>query len=250
MVAGGGSVHAQRHEDPLLQKVIPGSMGSGADDLTGGGVDKIVIAVTCTMLRGLRKVSHPTHELLPVERRCDPHIVMGRHARSVCKHVANRDLLRREGVGNPKPRQVAHRGIVPVDNTLIDQHPQGGCGECLRGGGYCEKRVLVDRIGLCQRPDAESAGVDDAVSLNYRDCKAGLLPRFHGSFDVRIEPVEQMRLSADRGRTENAQDQPSDCCESFTDESGVRRMHCTRDLYGVAYSNILKQKTYARVSRG
>jgi hypothetical protein len=199
--------HAERLEDPARDRVVPRRARRGADDLAGGDVHQVVVAVLGAERLGGGEEAGVAQHLGARERRDDPQVVAARDAGAVREQVAHGERARHVRVAQPELGEVLRHAVVPPQLPLVDEHPQRGDGERLRRRGDREHRVLVDAARRAELPNAEAALVDHRVVAHDGDREAGHLPVGHRALDVRVEPGERvLRVLLRRGRPRGERD--------------------------------------------
>src|SRR5690606_26531275 len=114
----------------------------------------------------------------------DPDVVLESDANPVRQQVPDRDVTCDVRVLELEAGEMATDRVVPVDDALVDEHPERRDGERLRRRRDGEEGVLVDR---CVRPVlsyAVTTGEDHRIVPDDGDRQAGDAPVLPSSFDV------------------------------------------------------------------
>ena len=177
---GDGEVaarHAQRREDALAGKVLPGQAGEMLDQHAGGHEHQVVVLEgLADILVGLQ-VAQASKDLLAGKRRVVPQQVVAGQAHAVGYHVARGQTLAGHRVVQLEGRQEIADGLIPIQLALVHQQAQveGGKGFGRRANG--KERVGRDGKRAFPVAQAKAFAQQGLFSPDHANGKAGHLPQ-------------------------------------------------------------------------
>jgi hypothetical protein len=186
------AVHAQRHEDALLDERLPAHAGQALDQVPGGHVHQVLVLPDGAQVLARLQVLEPPHQLLATGRRVVPDHVVARQARAVRHQVARRDTLAGERVVELEGWQVMAHGSIPIQLALVGQDAERQGRESLGARGEREERLRRDGQVALDVARAEPLQEDHLTILDDADGQAGHLPGIDRRADKLREALQAL----------------------------------------------------------